>query len=332
MSTKKIKPFLGALGANQDASAMLKALNMPASGGIAERETTTPVSVLIDVGTTEVSQLMPGQTVRLPISRLKRSEYNARVYYNQNEVDETAASMQHSGQQVPAIGYVQGDHVVIVDGGKRLNACISGGIDTLDVKITEPPVSPGAEYLNSREVNIRRSVQTVFDDAVRWQELLDKKLFSSTAELIKALNTSNATFSKTIALNRIPATLQRIMNESPQTMGLSIAYEVSMIFSRKGEGEDQEKLEAIAEEVVQQIQKNELNRNQVIDLIKSKLEGPKQRVRGETTPVAYKGTRGHIKVVPQRGEIELKIKGLDEASLEGLREQIQAILKNTAGQ
>ena len=332
MSAKKIKPFLGALGANQDASAMLKALNIPAGESTAERESIAPVPMVLGTTSPELAQLSPGQTVRLPISRLKRSEFNARVYYNQGEVDETAESIRQSGQQVPAIGYVQGDHVVIVDGGKRLNACIAGNIDTLDVKIVEPPLTPSAEYLNSREVNIRRSVQTAFDDAVRWQELLDKGMFPTTADLIAALKTSNATFSKTIALNRIPATLQRIMTESPQTSALSIAYEVSMIFSRKGEGEDQEKLEAIAEEIVQQIQQKELSRSQVIDLIKSKLEGPKQRIRGETTPVAYKGTRGHIKVVPQRGEIELKIKGLDEASLEDLREQIQAILKNTAGQ
>lgn len=332
MTKKAIKPFLGALAANQDASAMLKALSRPADAAPAEQASSSATLPQSTSHRTDVTNLAPGQTVRLPISRFKRSEYNARVYYNQGEVDETAESIRINGQQVPAIGYVQGDHVVIVDGGKRLSACIAGNIETLDVKIVEPPADPSAEYLSSREVNIRRSVQTPFDDAVRWQELLDKGLFSTTADLVAALKTSNATFSKTLALNRIPTTLQRIMSENQQTSALSIAYEVSMIFSRKGEGEDPEKLERLAEEIIQQIQQKDLSRSQVVDLIKGKLEGPKHRIRGETTPVAYKGTRGHIKVVPQRGEIELRIKGLDDTALESLRDQIQTILKGTAGQ
>ena len=70
MSAKKIKPFLGALGANQDASAMLKALNIPAGESTAERESIAPVPMVLGTTSPELAQLSPGQPARgLPPGR-----------------------------------------------------------------------------------------------------------------------------------------------------------------------------------------------------------------------------------------------------------------------
>lgn len=330
MSSKKPKPMLGVFGANKDAHQMLAALNSTTTAETSHNSNIKNSAHEHLDPDSSVNTLAPGQFVKLPVAKLKRSPFNARVFYSQDEIDETADSIRLSGQEVPAIGYVEGDFVVIMDGGKRLNACIAGNISTLDVKIIERPHNASEEYLRSREVNVRRSMQTCFDDAVRWRELLDKGVFSTAESLGQAIKSNESTVSKTLALNKIPHVLQRMMTDHAQTSALTIAYEVSQLFGAGQDADELEQAEKLAEEIIQQIQKCDLSRSQVIDLIKSKKAAKKYRVRGETTPVTFMGNKGHIKVTPQRGEIELKIKGLDENSLANLREQIQSILKHGA--
>jgi ParB family chromosome partitioning protein len=317
------------LGANQDTSAMLQALKDTGANRTPTNTDETPAT-LPPLTTfsqqASVEGLTPGQYVTLPISVLVRSSYNARVYYSQEEVDQTAVSMSVDGQQVPALGYVKENVVVIVDGGKRMASCVAGKISTLNVLIINPPATARDEYELSRKINDFRSSQTTFDDAVRWRELLEQGVYENGETLARSLGISPSNVSKTMGLNRIPTGLRRMMADNPQTCALSIAYEISCIFSKAEEESEQERLSEIAEDVVQSIISKELNRQQTVELINARIKGPKTRLRGESTNVVYHGCRGQIKVVPQRGELSFSLKGLSVGDIEDLKTKLQSVL------
>lgn len=335
--SKKIKPNLASmLRPNSDASAMMKALEgspgSTASMQPVERPPTAVVSpehasiaLQFDPKTMSTADLLVGTVYELPLSHLSRSDNNARVYYNHGEVEEMAESLATKGQEVPIVGYVKGDKVVIVDGQKRFNACTQGKLTTLKVMMRSAPESEADEYEISRRINVARTTQTAFDDAVRWAQLLERNAYDSQDQLAKRLDVSPATVSKTLGLNRIPAPLRRMMADSPQTATLAVAYEISNIFSKVTE-EDAERLEAIAEEVISTVIKKELGRASTIELVRSKMEAPKTRLRGDTVEVKFGENKGAIKVVPSRGEFTMSFRGLKETELEDLRRRIQSML------
>lgn len=336
--SKKIKPNLASmLSPNRDGNAMLKALQgshslpAPPSSPLAEEEAPAPVSNIelteFDPTKMNVTQLVVGNVYNLPLSMLTRSDFNARVYYNPSEVEEMAESLALTGQDVPAVGYVKGNTVVIVDGQKRFNACTQAKLANLFVQIKQAPATEAEEYETSRRINVGRSTQTAFDDAVRWEQLLKKEAYRTQEELAERLNVSKSTVSKTLGLNRIPHSLRRMMAESAQTATLAVAYEISNIFSNVTE-ENAERLEAIAEEVIGLVIKKELGRAQTIELVRVKQQGPKSRLRGETQSIRFGQFKGSIKVVPSRGDFSLSFKGLAPEALEELQKKLQVLLES----
>jgi len=333
--SKKIKPNLSlGIRPNSDGNAMLDALGAGAKPTAALLDTApgaSPITgeghqaVAFNVKTMTVSDLRIGSTYELPLALLSRSDNNARVYYNPEEIDETAESIARNGQEVPALGYVKGDTVVIVDGQKRFNACADRKIPTLRVVIREAPASGAEEYEASRRINIERSAQTPFDDAVRWSEMLTRGDYKTQDELAQRLALTPSTVSKTLGLNRIPVPLRRLMIEHPQTATLAVAYEISNIFGKASET-NMDELEAIAEDVANTVIKKGLGREQTIELVRSKIDGPKTRVRGDSVPVKYGQHKGAIKIVPSRGEFSMSFRGLSEEEIEELKRRVESIL------
>lgn len=338
---KKIRPQLN-LQRNTDGNAMLSALQegngtpetpaaateTPQSRSAAQPSTQVVerrVEAVFEGRVNSVDGLVPGRVYELPLSLLKRSDHNARVYYNPGEVEDMAQSLAEKGQDVPGVGYVSADSVIIVDGQKRFNACTLGKLPTLKVLIREAPASAAEEYESSRRINVARSTQTPFDDAVRWQELITNSVYATKEEMATRLGVSPSTVSKTLGLNRIPTSLRRMMAENQQTSTLAVAYEISNIFSDLNEG-NAEKLELIAEEVIKTVIKKGLGREQTIELVRSKIQGPKSRVRGDTVPVKFGGHKGTIKVVPSRGEFSMSFRGLSESDTEELKRRVESIL------
>ncbi|WP_300650603.1 ParB N-terminal domain-containing protein [Hydrogenophaga sp.] len=334
---KKILPNLSlALKPNTDGNAMLQALEgapksaeAPAevqAAPVAQEDMTAPREVApFDHRRMGVGDLKVGVVYDLPLSMLVRSDNNARVFYKPGEVEEMAENLSTKGQKVAAIGYVRDNAVVIIDGQKRFNACTLGKMPTLKVYIQEQPESAIDEYETSRYINTERSTQTPFDDAIRWAKFLDAKLYASQDELAKRLKMSAPAVSKSLGLNRIPMPLRRMMADEPQTSLLSVAYEISNIFSNLNDS-NAEELEAIGEEVIKTVIKKGLGRMQTIELVRSKLEGKKTRVRGDTVQVKFGEHRGDIKVVPSRGEFSLSFKGLNESEIEELKRRVEAVL------
>lgn len=310
---------------NNDQAAMAAAL---AVGNAPIAPTPEPTKVGFNaVGATEKGvEYIVGRNYEIPLNRLQKSENNARVFYDVDDLDLTAKSLQENGQDVAANGYVSNDKVVLVDGQKRFQSATSAGLPSLKVMIIEAPADDREEYEISRRINLERSSQTALDDAVRWKEMLDKGAYKSQAELAKRMGADESVVSRILKINRIPERLIRKMSAQPQVQPWTIAYEISNIFDAPQFSNVPADAAILAEDVIDQVVKNDLSRPQVVALIKSKLQGPQTRDRAESSNVKFGETKGTLKVFPSRGQIDLSFKGLPEGKVEELRIRIEQML------
>jgi ParB family chromosome partitioning protein len=194
------------------------------------------------------------------------------------------------------------------------------------VLVVAPPSSESEEYEESRRINLTRSSQTALDDAVRWKAMIDKGIYGSNGELAKRLEVSDSNVSKTLAITKIPERLLRAMTDHPKTRTLSIAYEISRIFNSEKFQASPEDADYLAQEVIDEIKKKDMGRDQVQALINSKLEGPKQRMRAEAAIVKYGETKGTLKVYPSRGQLDLSFRDLPEGKVNELKDRIEKML------
>jgi ParB family chromosome partitioning protein len=275
--------------------------------------------------TLDVNLLRVGQTYEIPVTFVSATENNARVFYKQDEVDQMGLALTKDGQKVPAIGYVKDGQVFLMDGQKRFNACLMYKLQTIKVLIEKAPENNVAEYETSRLINYERSTQTVFDDAVRWAHYLESGQYKSQDEICLRLKLSKAHVSKTLGLNRIPNTLKRQMLEFENTSSLSVAYEVSTIFSNATE-ETKEGLEQLAEEVIQNIQKKSLSYIKAMELVKTKMNGPKSRIRGQSAAIKFGNYTGTVMTVPEKGAFTMSFTGLSAEDLQKLQEMTTSFM------
>lgn len=268
-----------------------------------------------------------GQNYKLPLQMFQRSENNARVFYLPSELDEMSRSLQKQGQDYPTLGYLKDGKIVLTDGQKRFQAAANGGLFELEVKIIATPATEADEYEASRRVNIERSAQTGLDDAFKWKSLMERGVYKSQEELAERLELKKEKVSKILGITRIPERLVRQMLDHRQTSSWTIAYLVSTIFDPKRiEEQGADSIENLAQEVVDEIIKKDLNKSQVEALVSKKIQGPKKRSQPETMPVKFGDFKGEIKTFPNRGQLDMTFRGLPEDKISLLRETLEKVL------
>jgi ParB family chromosome partitioning protein len=274
--------------------------------------------------------LVVGRSYNLPLNRLVRSENNARVFYSPDELDEMTKSL-IVGQDISAIGYVKGQKVVIIDGGKRLQASVSGGLETLRVEISEKPATAADEYETSRRINNERSGHTLIDDAVRLQDLLDRQVYANREEICNRLGYEVSALSKILSLKKIPERLLRSMNQHEKTRTLSTAYELSRIFEVRND--DHEAAARICEDAIERIKKHSLNRDEAKAIVDELLstKKPTARERAKTHEVRYGEAKGIIKIFPNKKRFELTLNCQSMDTVEKLKEVIEQALAGQIG-
>lgn len=280
-----------------------------------------PQAVEFDPASHLLAGMNVGCVVKVPVARCRASEFNARVYYHDAEVDAMAESLKSPGQSVPAIGYTSGQEVVIVDGQKRLTACAKVGVATLIVYLIEPPSSSADEYELSRSINLERSSQTALDDACRLQSLVASGVYPDQVSMAQRMGWTEGTVSKILGINRIPEHHRRTMLEHPHTTSLAVAYEISCMWDGKRDVNDSA-LEQLATKVIGAIVAKSLGRDASHSLIASQLtpRKPKAKTSGlEQVALKLGAGVGTLKLNPSRGEFSLAFKGLSADQLIDVR-------------
>lgn len=269
--------------------------------------------------------LVVGQSYNIPIGWLVDSNFNARVYYAVEEIDEIGQSLVKNGQDVPLWAYVDNGKVQVVDGGKRTRAGRSVGFPELRVDIHEKPASFRETYMRSRRMNLQRSAQTCLDDAVRFKQLLESGEFEGQIALGKELGISQTTVSLTLSLNKLPEDVLKVMRTAPAKLcQLSFAVEFAKLFDSPNDATDEniDAANALLREVVQE--DHSLARTKA--LIQARTSPRRERQTASTFEVHYAGVKGSLKVFRARGQVELAMKGVPLDKMEALEERIKRAL------
>jgi ParB family chromosome partitioning protein len=268
--------------------------------------------------TTDLSDTTPGHTnrelVRVPIAHVHDNPYNSRRVYDPQELKRIKDSIRESGQKVAALAVRHPDkpgHVILIDGHYRKQALISVGQTDIDCELTQA-VDELDMYSQSYHLNDKRSAQTTIDNALAWQDLLEKGVVADGEGISKLLKISPAEVTKTLAVTRLPQAAIAKMTKHPTKFGLVMSYELSRCAKYLKE---QELIAIMGDIIVDQISTRKL------ESIRSKLEEGKSRKRRELSRhhklVADGQQIGTLKEWDS-GKVVLEINLLDPAARESL--------------
>lgn len=258
-----------------------------------------------------------GKVYDVPVGQIQSNPFGPRAIYTSTAVDDMAVRMSTSGQRISATGFIndQGD-VVLIEGETRLRGARAGGLPTLRIEIRPRPPTDRALYEEARAANVERNEQSPLDDAIKWRELLAKKVYPTQSALAKALNLGEDFVSRTISLSGMPSRLLHTCAEHPDLCTLKMLNAIREFWEVKG---DDSTLELIFEAA-----KTGMGYRDVAARRKAAEKGPIKRPRSTREAVVFQGAKGEFKSF-EEGRIELAFKGLTPKGVEEITAKIMAL-------
>ncbi|CAB3767402.1 ParB/RepB/Spo0J family partition protein [Paraburkholderia humisilvae] len=262
----------------------------------------------------------------LPLSELVSNPFNPRTFYSPEAIDGLAVKLKRDGQyetiKVTENARFPGKYV-IVDGEYRFRAKKSLGEEFIEAEVL-PVLSDRDLYLIANRINKDRTAQSVFDDAVGWKKVLDEGVFPDQDSLAASLDISKSLLSKILKLNALPETLLRRMAESHTQIGITNAYNITLMFERRG-------LET-AETYLEQVINGEISskRLQEINAKADNDSSPRQTRSHYSARVQFSARNGAEIGELKRfrdGRTQLKLEGLTEQQQETLSERLEALVR-----
>lgn len=259
-----------------------------------------------------------GVVYEVPVGQLKSNPFNPRAVYTSSAVDDMAQSMSSGGQRVSATAYV-GEHgeVVLIEGETRLRGARAAGLPTLRVEIRPRPASDRELYEEARAANVERRDQSPLDDAIKWKELIGKKVYPTQAALAKALNLGEDHVSRTMSLAQLPNRVIHAVAENAELLSHKMLNAIREFWEVKG---DEDTLELILEAA-----KSGMGYRDVAARRKAAAKGPIKRPRSTREALTFRGAKGEFKSFEEDGRIELTIKGLTPEAAEEITSKIMAL-------
>lgn len=267
----------------------------------------------------------PGKRIEtVPIDLIDSNPYNARRIYSQERIRELAGHIATDKQMVPALAVLNPNspgRYILIDGEYRKRAAKLANIGTLDLMI-EPFMTHAKLYRLSYMLNEERSPQTTLDNAMAWRHLLDSGTVTKEEDIAALTGQSPATVNKTLAALNLPKAVIDRISESPASFGVSIAYELSLLF--KTAGEDQ------TVDAVKRVLTDGWGRRDLEELRK-RLEHPKPRKKKDVSrQYKIKDAQGHQKGFIKEwdnGKIMLEVTLADHKACESLVDELKKRFK-----
>lgn len=179
---------------------------------------------------------VPESVIELPIADLNASPFNPRHFYQPESIRDFAAQLAEQEQQQAihvSPDYAQPGKFYIHDGGRRVRALRFNKAEK--VKAIVKDIRLGREsYKFGYGLNTNQETQTLFDDAVKWKQLIDQGEYENQNALAQDLGVSAARVSKVLAIAQLPAEMIEKMQEHPVKFGLELAYAVSRYKTLRG--------------------------------------------------------------------------------------------------
>lgn len=266
-----------------------------------------------------------GSVYDVPLALIKSNPLNPRAIYTSTAIDEMASSLLSSGQRISATGYLdEQGYVVLIEGETRLRGARVASLPTLRVEIKAKPLSEQALYEEARAANVERRDQTPLDDALKWKELLSKKIYPTQAALAKALSLTEDYVSRTLSLSRLPHRLIITIAEYPELMTHKMLNALREFWEVKDEDE--------AIELILEVTKNGLGYRDVVARRKSAEKGPIKRPRSTREAIQFGDGKGEIKTFDEGGRFELVLKGLKPEQAQLFTQQVKSLLESLTAQ
>ncbi len=254
----------------------------------------------------------------IPVGMVKSNPFNPRAVYTSTAVDNMAISLSSSGQRISATGYIdEHGHVTLIEGETRLRGARAAGIPTLRVEIRPRPASDRQLYEEARAANVERRDQTPLDDAIKWKELLGKKVYPTQAALAKALGLGEDHVSRTLSLAGLSTRVIHAVAENTELLTHKMLNALREFWEVQG---DEETLELILE-----VAKTGMGYRDVVARRKSAAKGHVKRPRSTREVLTFKGAVGEIKSFDEDGRVELSLKGLTPESAREFTSKLMAL-------
>jgi len=259
-----------------------------------------------------------GKVYDVPVGQVKSNPFNPRAVYTTTAVDDMVQSLTTTGQRISATGYVgdQGE-VVLIEGETRLRGARAGGLPTLRIEIRPRPASDRELYEEARAANVERRDQSPLDDAIKWKELLGKKVYPTQSALAKSLGLGEDHVSRTLSLAALPNRIVHACAENAELCTHKMLNAIREFWEIKG---DESTLELIFEAV-----KTGMGYRDVAARRKAASKGPVKRPRSTREAIFFHGAKGEFKSFEEGGRIELAIKGLTPERAEEITSKIMAL-------
>ncbi len=262
----------------------------------------------------------PGMVVRvgdrltLRADIIKPNEFNPRAFYFDSDIKDRSISLANDGQLLAVQVYLPENGVFeLHDGETRWRSLQLVGNESINVEVVERNPNPLVRFKQARTLNTERKSQTVFDDAVRFTDLLVKKLVRENLELANLFGLSPVYVSKVLSIGEMPRGLLERMAQHPDYFGIANAYAMYQFWSA------QNKDVAAVERIIAKVIDGKLSVRDVKNLLEhagahADDEAPqRKRERPLSRAEIRSGAKGELKAFPD-GKLQLVLSEIPEQS------------------
>lgn len=301
----------------------------PAAAPAARRATTAPGQMLERqvMGVAQENDQLRAQLDalmrELELSLIDPNPHQPRLEFDQETIDELAASISEIGLREPIIvrpGVAPGRYILVA-GERRIRAVKQLGRDRIPAKIDIDFTEESAAIFSTVE-NLQRKDLSHYEQFKAFTHMLQAGWAKSNNDLAKKLGVSRTAVSYMLEYGRLPADVLLALDARPSLFGYNTAHALGLLCNTK-EGA------RLVTEAVTRLANGEIaSEAATLDWIRKRQRSPAAR---SVTQIA--NGRGQTVFHMSKAERQVTVsleKGVDAAVLVGIEEALAAVLKKQA--
>jgi ParB family chromosome partitioning protein len=165
----------------------------------------------------DINDIKDGEVVlQIELSKIKPNPYQPRKVFDEEKIDELAASISENGVFQPIIVKQFDDKYIIVSGERRFRACQKLKLTTIPAIVRAYDESKVAEIALIE--NLQRENLTAMEEAIAYQTIM-RELGLTQAELAKKIGKSRSYITNVVGLLSLPPEVANLVSEGKITSG-----------------------------------------------------------------------------------------------------------------
>ena len=172
---------------------------------------------LLDDNYVDINDIKDGEVVlNIELDKIKPNPYQPRKVFDEEKIDELAASISENGVFQPIIVRQFNDQYIIVAGERRFRACQKLKIKTIPAIVRSYDESKFAEIALIE--NLQRENLTAMEEAIAYQTIM-RELGLTQVELAKKIGKSRSYITNVVGLLSLPEEVANLVSEGKITSG-----------------------------------------------------------------------------------------------------------------